>query len=103
MTGGAGNDTVYTSGNNDTVGAGSGNTSITWSGTNHTFTDGPSVYNDTIVGFDNAVGDTIKISGTGHTVTTTATVNGTDTLVTLSDSSTILLKGVTSAPPGFFS
>ncbi len=104
ISGGAGNDTVYASGTGDTVGGGAGSTFIAWSGTNHTLLDNNSVYNDTVVGFDNAAGDTIKISGTGHTVASTASQNGgQDTLITLSDNSTILLKGVTTVNNGFFS
>ena len=49
-------------------------------------------------------GDTIKISGTGHTVAHTAQVNGgQDTLITLSDNSTILLKHVNSVNNSIFS
>jgi Ca2+-binding RTX toxin-like protein len=104
ITGEGGNDTVYVNGNNDTIAGGSGNALIEWSGSNHTLADNAAVYNDTVVGFDQAAGDTIKISGTGHTVAHTAQVNGgQDTLITLSDNSTILLKYVNSVNNSIFS
>jgi hypothetical protein len=99
-----GNDTVYVSGNNDTIAGGNGNALIEWGGSNHTFLDNASVYNDTVVGFNQAAGDTIKLSGTGHTVASTTTVNGgMDTLITLNDNSTILLKYVNNVNNSFFS
>jgi Ca2+-binding RTX toxin-like protein len=106
MSGGAGNDTVYSSGNNDTVGSGLGKTSVTWSGTDHTFADdGTPSYQDTIVGFNQAAGDTIKLNGpdTASYAVAHQSSSGGDTLVTLDDGSTILLKGVSSVSAGFFS
>jgi hypothetical protein len=94
--GGSGPSTVYATGVGDTVTAGTGNMTLYATGSNLQFNDNSSaVYNDTVVGFSNSGTDTIKLAG-GDTVATSALVNsGQDTLVTLSDHSTILLKGVT--------
>ena len=68
-------------------------------------------YNDTIVGFGSGT-NTINLStNTGTTGDTfantviTSANSGADTLITLHDSSTILLKGITSSSvgSGFFS
>jgi Ca2+-binding RTX toxin-like protein len=101
---GPGADTIIATGTADTVTAGSGNAQIDAFGPQFTFHDSANLYNDTVVGFSQSAGDTIKISDTGHTVASTALVNGgADTLITLSDSSTILLKGVTHVDTGLFS
>jgi Ca2+-binding RTX toxin-like protein len=106
---GTGSDTVNLIGTNDTVtsgvNAGAGqNGLINLSGVNMTVADGPNQYSDTVVGFSQAAGDTIKLSGSGHTVASTMLVNGNaDTLITLNDGSTILLKGVTNVNGSFFS
>src|SRR5271170_5463962 len=65
---------------------------------NFTFADGSNIYADTVVGFDQAAGDRIHL--TTDTVAdalanSTQVNSGQDTLITLSDHSTILLKGVT--------
>lgn len=105
---GTGSDTISVSGSYDTVTsgatAGSGaNATITLNGTNMTLFDGASTYADTVVGFSHAVGDTINLSDSGHTVASSGLVNGNqDTLITLNDGSTILLKGVTNVN-GIFS
>jgi len=103
ITGGSGADLVNALGAGDTVNAGAGNMTIDAVGGGLQFNDNSgAVYNDTIVGFSNAAGDHIHLSG-GDTVQTTAAVNsGQDTLITLSDGSTILLKGVTSVSSSFF-
>jgi Ca2+-binding RTX toxin-like protein len=102
--GGSGPATIFATGTGDTVTAGSGNETINALGSHFTFDDSSNVYNDTVVGFSQSAGDTIKLSDTGHTVANTALVNGgVDTLITLSDSSTILLKGITHVDTGFFS
>jgi Ca2+-binding RTX toxin-like protein len=107
IAGGAGADTISASGHGDSIfagtQAGTSTALVSLSGTNMTFVDGPNVYNDTIVGFDSAAGDTINLSSSGHTVSTSSLVNGgQDTQIVLSDGSTILLKGVTHLDPGFF-
>jgi hypothetical protein len=94
------------SGANDTLAAGSGNNVIYMGGTDQTLLDGSSVYNDTVVGFSEASGDSIHL--TTDTVSdalahSTQINSGADTLITLSDTSTILLKGITSINSSFFS
>jgi hypothetical protein len=97
VTGGTGPGTIITGGTGDTVNAGSGNLDIIKAAGTLQFNDNSSVlYSDTVVGFSQAAGDHIHLA-TGDTVANTALVNGgQDTLITLSDNSTILLKGVTS-------
>jgi RTX calcium-binding nonapeptide repeat (4 copies) len=105
---GSGSDTINVAGSYDTVTSGAtagtgANATITLNGTNMTLVDGASTYADTVVGFEHAVGDTINLSDSGHTVASSGLVNGNqDTLITLNDGSTILLKGVTSTT-GIFS
>jgi len=121
ITGGSGNDTIGFFGNNDLINAGSGNSTIYTGGTGDsvagggsalielgghpsTFADTSGTYNDTIIGFDQSAGDTIKLSGTGHTVASiTHPNNGLDSLITLNDGSTILLKWVSQVENSFFS
>jgi hypothetical protein len=72
---------------------------------NFTFADGSNIYADTVVGFDQATGDRIHL--TTDTVSdalanSTQVNSGQDTLITLSDHSTILLKGVTHVDSSFF-
>jgi hypothetical protein len=94
------------SGANDTVSAGSGNNVIYMGGANQTLLDDSSVYNDTVMGFAQASGDRIHlttdtiVNAVGHS---TQVNGGADTLITLSDSSTILLKGVAHIDNSFFS
>jgi hypothetical protein len=85
---------------------GSGDELIDFTGSNETFLDSPGVYNDTIVGFSQAQGDRIHL--TTDTVTdalTHATLvdGGQDTMITLADTSTITLKGVTHVDSTYFS
>jgi len=107
---GTGNDTINLTGTDDTVtsgvGAGVNQDLINLSGTNLTVSDGPNQYADTVVGFDQSVGDRIHL--TTDTVAdalahSTQVNGGADTLITLSDGSTILLKGVTHIDGTFFS
>ena len=103
---GAGHDTVNVSGSHDTVTAG-GNSLVSFGGTHETFADGAPKYADTVVGFSQGAGDRIQLSG-GDTVTSALAhskqVNGGhDTLITLNDGSTILLKGISSVNSHFFS
>ena len=66
-------------------------------GPNQTLQDGPAIYTDTVVGFDATAGDRIGLTtdtvanALAHTAQTNA---GQDTMITLADTSTILLKGV---------
>jgi len=104
---GTGSDTVAVSGSADTVtagaAAGSNQGLVTFSGSNMTFVDGGAQFADTVVGFDQAAGDRIHLTN-GDTVATSTQVNGgQDTLITLSDNSTILLKGITHVDGSFFS
>ena len=93
--GGTGPSTVVSTGAADTVTAGSGNMFSTASGLSFQFSDNNTVvYDDTVVGFSNGGSDIIQLAA-GDTVATSVLVNGgQDTLITLSDNSTILLKGV---------
>jgi hypothetical protein len=91
-------------------GTGAGNTITTGSTTagNHdrvnmvdnfnVLADGPNKFDDTVVGFSQGSGDTIKLGGSdtaSFALVHSAQVNGgTDTLITLNDGSTILMKGV---------
>jgi Ca2+-binding RTX toxin-like protein len=104
--GGSSNDTVSFEGSGHSFYAGSGATLVDLGGTNETFVDQPSVYHDTVVGFDRSAGDRIHLTTdtAADAVANAVPVNGgQDTLITLSDNSTILLKGVTSIHPNFFS
>jgi hypothetical protein len=70
--------------------------------------DGPNAYADTVVGFSQSAGDRIDLTGSGNTVSgavasQTQVNGGQDTLITLTDSSTILLKGITHIDSSFFS
>lgn len=127
VVGGAGPDTIGIYGNTDSLQIGSGREAATILGasdsvtaggglasvdlfgsTNATLIDNSgAIYSDTLTGFDNAVGDTIQLpnaAAVAFAVAHQQSMNGgTDTLVTLQDGSTILLKGVTSVNTGFFS
>ncbi len=106
---GSGPDAITIDGANDSVTAGSGAATVDFivGTTNGAFVDSAAVYNDTIVGFDNSSGDTLKLTGSdtaSYAVAHQTPQNGgADTLVTLNDGSTILLKGVTNVSNGFFS
>jgi hypothetical protein len=86
--------------------AGANHARINLSGTNMTVVDGPNRYADTVVGFDQGSGDRLHL--TTDTVAnavahSTAVNGGQDTLITLSDGSTLLLKGITHIDNTFFS
>jgi Ca2+-binding RTX toxin-like protein len=106
---GGGSDTVNIFGSFDTVEAGmqSPNTAATVSlfGNFDTFVDGPNTYSDTVVGFSQSAGDKIQLGGsnTASYAVAHATPQGADTLITLNDGSTILLKGIAHIDSSFFS
>jgi hypothetical protein len=124
---GTGNDTVGLSGNNDmaningtdtvnvsggtldtvTAGAGNGLINLAGSASDFTLVDGPNIYSDTVVGFNQAAGDTIHLTGSdtaSYAVAHSQPANGgQDTMIMLNDGSTILLKGITSINGSFFS
>jgi hypothetical protein len=104
VNGGSGPLNVTLGGSGDTVNAGAGNLNVNMGGgANLQFNDDSSaIYNDTVVGFSQPSGDRIHLTGTDTVATTTLVNSGQDTLITLSDSSTILLKGVTSVDNSFF-
>ena len=128
IVGGSGNDTVDLSGNRDLFVTGSGHSAlsvdgeddkvaagyqtgvsvsqITVGGSDFTLSDGPNTNFDTIVGFDQSAGDRIHLTtesvsdALGHSMQING---GHDTLITLNDGSTILLKGVSHIDHSFFS
>jgi Ca2+-binding RTX toxin-like protein len=107
VAGGGGHDTINVTGSHDTVSAGSGNAMVTFGGGHETLADGAANYADTVVGFSQSAGDKIQLSGsdtTAHALAHSKQVNGGhDTLITLNDGSTILLKGIGSINSHFFS
>jgi Ca2+-binding RTX toxin-like protein len=103
VNGGSGSATITLGGSGDTVNAGSGNLTVdmTNGGALQFNDDSSAIYQDTITGFSQPSGDRIHL--TGSDMASSAPVNGgQDTLITLSDNSTILLKGVTSIDNSFF-
>jgi hypothetical protein len=106
---GYGNDSVNVVGFADTVEAGYqgvGEAQITVGGAAFTFSEGPQFFADTIVGFDQQAGDRIQLtteSAHDAIAHSTQVNHGQDTLITLNDGSTILLKGVGHINTGFFS
>ena len=105
ITGGAGPGTLTVTGTGDTVTAGSGNLNIAAEGPNFTFNDSAQLYADTITGFSQAAGDRIHLTTdtAANAVANAQLVDGgQDTLITLSDHSTILLKGVNHIDSSFF-
>src|SRR5262249_46600560 len=107
---GTGSDTINVIGNADTVTAGSSagtnQGTVNFLGSNMTVADGGNPFTDTVFGFDQATGDRIHLTTdtVANAVAHSTQVNGgADTLVTLSDGSTILLKGVTHIDSSFFS
>src|SRR5665213_1924932 len=105
---GTGHDTVNVAGSHDTVSAGNGGGSlISFGGSHETFADAASSYADTVVGFNQSAGDRIQLAGTdtvAHALADSRQVNGGhDTLITLNDGSSILLKGISSINSHFFS
>jgi len=103
---GSGNDTVNLTGSDGLVFAGTGNALVNLGGINQTFVDQPGTYQDTVVGFDKAGGDRIHLTTdtvSNAVANATPANGGADTQITLSDGSTILLKGVTHINGSFFS
>jgi beta-glucanase (GH16 family) len=109
---GSGQDTIILSGNNDTVYAGvQGNglneALMSTQGNWFTFVDGAAPYADTVVGFDPAQGDSMHLTGKdtqSYALAHATQVNGgQDTLISMSDGSTILLRGVSQIDGSFFS
>ncbi|HEY1794517.1 MAG TPA: hypothetical protein VGG57_00220 [Stellaceae bacterium] len=99
--------TVLVGGSDDTVNAGTSPSgdfdTVTFSFGSQQFADNGQVFADTVVGFDQAAGDHIHLAAHDHVASTTAVNSGHDTLITLSDASTILLKGITHVDHSFFS
>jgi hypothetical protein len=101
---------IRIAGGHDTVEAGSQRganlASLTVVGAAHfRFNDGPHTYHDSVVGFDQAAGDRIHLTtdSVSDALAHSKQVNGGhDTLITLQDGSTILLKGVSHIDHGFF-
>lgn len=125
--GGIGDDTINVVGNHDLVVPGAGiadvdiagrgdsidagnhpfvsEAHITVGGSDFRFNDGPQTYFDTIVGFDQHAGDRIHLAteSVHDALAHSKQVNGGhDTLITLNDGSTILLKGISHINAGFF-
>jgi Ca2+-binding RTX toxin-like protein len=107
---GTGSDTINVFGSSDTVTAGiatgANQGAVNLFGSNMTLADGGNKFSDTVVGFDQSAGDRIHL--TSDTVSnalahSTQVNSGADTLITLSDGSTILLKGITHIDSTFFS
>jgi Ca2+-binding RTX toxin-like protein len=103
---GSGNDTINLIGSGSSVFAGNSNDVVNLGGTHQTFVDQPATYQDTVVGFDQSNGDRIHLttdSVSNAVANATPANGGADTKITLSDGSTILLKGVTHIDSSFFS
>jgi hypothetical protein len=69
-------------------------------------TDGPVVFHDTVIGFSQSQGDSIHLTAdtAADALAHSTQVNqGADTLISLANGSTILLKGVGSIGASFFS
>jgi hypothetical protein len=101
-----GGHSILFGGASDTITAGAGPADIILSGGNETFNDTASVYHDTLTGFSQPGGDRIHLTTdtVANALAHSTLVNGgTDTLITLSDTSTILLKGITTLNATFFS
>ncbi|HTZ37447.1 MAG TPA: hypothetical protein VMB84_15555, partial [Stellaceae bacterium] len=97
-------------GDNDTVRAGyragTSDTRVDFSGGSADYlTAGPGNFADTVVGFDQSGGDRIRLT-TERVATALAhsklVDGGEDSRITLSDGSTILLKGITQLDSSFF-
>ena len=90
---GSGSPTILLTGTGDTV-VGGGTASIDAWGSNFTFADSGPGFNDTVVGFNHAAGDTIKTPDNPNTVAATATQVGANTVISFSDGSHLTLVGV---------
>lgn len=106
---GTGLDTINVVGSDDTVSAGAqagtNEGLVNFLGGNMIFADAGNQFTDTVVGFDQAAGDRIHLTSdtVANALAHSAQVNGgADTLITLTDGSTILLKGVSHIDTGFF-
>jgi len=100
---------VSIGGSGDTVDAGAHTflslATITVGGSKFQFNDGAQTYFDTVVGFNKNEGDRIHLTSESPSdaIAHSKQVNhGQDTLITLNDGSSILLKGVTHIDHGFF-
>jgi len=106
IVGGSGNDTITLYGSSNVVSSGGGNELINFVGGGDKLLDDDSHFADTVVGFVEG-SDQIQLSGGDTAASAVASqqqVNsGQDTLITLSDGSTILLKGIAHVDQGFFS
>lgn len=122
--GGRGPDTVLAFGEHDAITLGRGG-SVTVAGSHNTinaganafgdhdtvtllagsqeFVDNGQVFADTVIGFNAAGGDRIHLTHHDKVASTGLVNGGHDTLITLSDNSTILLKGITHIGKSFFS
>lgn len=121
-----GNNTVFVAGDDNLINLGSGSTTlyaangagglggdtvaggglglVFLGGTNATFADSGPGFDDTVVGFDAAKGDTIQTPDNPTVVAATATPanGGLDTVISFSDGSTLTLKFVTHVDSTFF-
>jgi Ca2+-binding RTX toxin-like protein len=107
---GTGSDTINVIGSADTVSAGANAGAnqglVNFVGANMTLADAGNKFTDTVVGFDQSAGDRIHLTTdtAANAVAHSTQVNGgADTLITLSDGSTILMKGVAHIDSSFFS
>ncbi|HEX3881185.1 MAG TPA: Ig-like domain-containing protein [Stellaceae bacterium] len=103
--GGTGNNTIFLSGSSDTVTGGGGNNTIYLGGADTDLTDGPAVFNDTVVGFSQATGDRIHLTSdtTANALLHSSHINGgLDTQINLSNGSAIVLKFVAQVDISFF-
>jgi hypothetical protein len=105
---GTGHDTISASGSGDQIALAGEVETITLvnTATDATLNDGSTRYYDTVVGFSESAGDTIRLTGSdteSYALAHAKLVNGNqDTQITLNDGSTILLKNVTHIDAGTF-
>jgi hypothetical protein len=101
--GGSGNDTINIYGDGNIVHAGSHDL-IQLLGSGTTIVDTAQAYHDTVVGFTEGTDHVHLTTDTPeHAVSSQQVNGGRDTLITLTDGSTILFKGVSHLDSGFFS